>query len=81
MFIARLTDEPDIRIFGRAIGMEHEPGRDDATSSDIARRDWVVHVRFERLHARALALAHAPGVRLAGASHRASSAQPARWRR
>ena len=40
MFIAYLTDEPDIRIFGRAIGMKHQPGRDDATLEDIALRDW-----------------------------------------
>ena len=41
MFIARLTDEPDIRIFGRAVAMRHEPGRDDATPADIERREWV----------------------------------------
>ena len=40
MYIARLTDEPDIRIFGRAIGVAHEPGRDDATPGDIAHRPW-----------------------------------------
>ncbi|MEY8838668.1 phospholipase D family protein, partial [Cribrihabitans sp. XS_ASV171] len=32
IFIARLTRDPnDIRIFGRAVGMKHQPGRDDAT--------------------------------------------------
>ena len=41
MFIARLTDEPDIRVFGRAIALEHQPGRDDATDEDIALREWV----------------------------------------
>ena len=41
MFIARLTDEPDIRVFGRAIGLKHEPGRDDATQADIKLRSWI----------------------------------------
>lgn len=41
MFIARLTDEPDIRVFGRAIAIEHQPGSDDATADDIALREWV----------------------------------------
>ena len=40
MFIARLTDEKDIRIFGRAIGKAYEHGLDDATPEDIARRSW-----------------------------------------
>ena len=40
MFMARFTDEPDIRIFGRAIGMKHHPGRDDASPEDIERREW-----------------------------------------
>ncbi len=40
MFIARLTDEPDIRIFGRAIAMKHDPDRDNASREDIARRSW-----------------------------------------
>ena len=40
MFIGQLTDEPDIRIFGRAIGMKHEPGRDDATVEEIKDRTW-----------------------------------------
>ena len=31
MFIALLTDEPDIRVFGRAVALKHEPDRDDAT--------------------------------------------------
>ena len=38
IFIARLTNDPnDIRVFGRAIGTRHVPGRDDATPADIAR--------------------------------------------
>lgn len=43
MFIGRLTrqdGENDIRIFGRAWAYAHEPGVDDATWADIARRDW-----------------------------------------
>ena len=41
IFMGRLTRNPnDIRIFGRAIGMMYEPGRDDATAADIARRPW-----------------------------------------
>jgi hypothetical protein len=43
MFISRLTGDPnDIRVFGRAIGLRHIPGRDDATAEDIARRPWKV---------------------------------------
>ena len=41
MFIARLTKEPnDIRIFGRAIAMKHDPDRDNASPEDIALRPW-----------------------------------------
>ena len=40
MFVGRLTNEPDIRVFGRAIGMKHEPGRDDATAEEIEHRPW-----------------------------------------
>lgn len=43
MFIGRLTRQDgdnDIRIFGRAWAYAHEPGVDDATWDDIARRDW-----------------------------------------
>ncbi len=41
MFIASLTEAPpDIRVFGRAIAMRHEEGRDDATPVDIARLEW-----------------------------------------
>ena len=39
IFIAWLTQDPtDIRVFGRAVGMEYEAGRDDATRADIERR-------------------------------------------
>jgi hypothetical protein len=52
IFIARLTENPnDIRIFGRAIGMKHQPGRDDATEADIERRPWKSQwPRYVRLH-------------------------------
>lgn len=52
IFIGRLTKEPnDIRIFGRAIGMRYEPGRDDATSADIALRPWKTSwSRYVRVH-------------------------------
>ncbi|SDE89045.1 phospholipase D family protein [Rhodospira trueperi] len=52
IFIARLTRDPnDIRIFGRAIGMKYQPGRDDATPDDIARRAWKEKwPRYIRVH-------------------------------
>lgn len=57
VFIARLTRDPnnvhpnDIHIFGRAIGMKHQPGRDDATAADIALRPWKeVWSRYIRVH-------------------------------
>ena len=51
MFIARLTDEPDIRIFGRAIGMKYHPVRDDASPEDIERRPWKEKwSRYIRVH-------------------------------
>lgn len=41
MFVGRLTERPnDIRVFGRAIGMKHVRGRDDASRADRVRRDW-----------------------------------------
>lgn len=43
MFIGRLTEDPnDIRVFGRAIGMRHVPGRDDATDAEKLVRDFKV---------------------------------------
>jgi len=52
IFIARLTSDPnDIRIFGRAVGMKHRPGRDDATPADIAHRPWKEKwPRYIRVH-------------------------------
>ena len=40
MFMGRFTDEPDIRIFGRAVGMKHRPDWDNASDEDIQRRWW-----------------------------------------
>ena len=39
MFIARFV-HGDTRVFGRAIALKHEPGRDDATRRDVRRRSW-----------------------------------------
>ena len=51
MLIARLTNEPDIRIFGRAIGMKYHPGRDDASPEDIEHRPWKEKwPRYIRVH-------------------------------
>ena len=52
MFIARLTKEPnDIRIFGRAIAMKHDPVRDNASPEDIALRPWKEQwPRYIRVH-------------------------------
>lgn len=52
MFIARLTDEPnDMRVIGRAIAMRHVRERDEASSEDIARRDWKSHwSQYIRVH-------------------------------
>ena len=51
IYFGRLVRDPkDIRVFGRAIGMAHVPGRDDATEADIARRSWKVrHRRYVRV--------------------------------
>jgi hypothetical protein len=41
MFMGRMVKDPDdILIYGQAIGMCHVEGRDDASESDIAIRDW-----------------------------------------
>lgn len=42
MFMGRLVQNPnDILIFGRAVGMAHQPERDDATDADIQLRAWL----------------------------------------
>jgi len=44
IYISRLVANPsDIVIYGRATGLAHVPGRDDATPSDIHRRQWKNH--------------------------------------
>ncbi len=52
IFLGRLTLDPnDIRIFGRAIGMRHKPGRDDATKEYIQERSWKKDwSRYVRVH-------------------------------
>lgn len=51
MFVSRLVQGPDIRIFGRAVALRHEPGRDDANDADIARRPWKKRwPRYIRVH-------------------------------
>ncbi|ADZ70453.1 phospholipase D family protein [Polymorphum gilvum] len=55
MYIGRLTRDPngknDIHVFGRAIAVRHEPGRDDATDKEIARQPWLATwPRFVRVH-------------------------------
>lgn len=51
MFVARLVEGPDIRVFGRGIGLAHRPGRDDATQADIQLREWKsVLPRYVRVH-------------------------------
>jgi hypothetical protein len=67
LFMGRLVKEPnDILIFGRAIGMEYEKGRDDATASDISlrawREKWPHYIRVH--HAQFIAGVLGNGVRL-----------------
>lgn len=52
MFMGRMVKEPnDILIYGRAIGMRHDPGRDDATAEDISLRAWKVKwPHYVRVH-------------------------------
>lgn len=41
MFMGRLAKDPnDVLIYGRAIAIQHVPGRDDATEAEIKLRDW-----------------------------------------
>ena len=51
MFISRLVKGPDIRIFGRAIALKHQEGRDDATQANIQLRPWKSRwPRYIRIH-------------------------------
>jgi hypothetical protein len=41
MFIGRMTRAPnDVRIFGQAIALQHQEGRDDASPAEIEKRPW-----------------------------------------
>lgn len=52
MFMAHLVSGPnDIVVYGRAVARAHEPGRDDASAEDIARRPWLLRwPHFIRVH-------------------------------
>ena len=51
MFISRLVRGPDIRVFGRAVALKHQAGRDDATPADVERRPWKARwSRYIRVH-------------------------------
>jgi len=68
MYIARMTRDPnDMRIFGRAIGMRHLPGRDDATPEDVAVRrykeKWSRYVRVHHAEFVAGPLSHGVSLR------------------
>jgi len=40
VFLGRITNERDIRIFGRAIGLQHRDDNDNATATEITDRPW-----------------------------------------
>lgn len=51
MFIARLLDDGDIMVFGRAVAIKYTPGKDDATEADIVLREWMENwPHFVRVH-------------------------------
>lgn len=67
IFMGRLTRNPnDVRIFGLAMGMKYQPGRDDATATEIAvrgwKKDWPRYIRVH--HAQFVAGTMANGVSL-----------------
>jgi hypothetical protein len=41
MFFARMMDDRDMRIFGRAIAIRHDPAVDNASPADIADLEWL----------------------------------------
>jgi hypothetical protein len=42
MFMGHLVSGPnDIKVYGRAVAMAYEEGRDDASAEDIGRRPWL----------------------------------------
>ena len=52
MFLARITRDPnDILVYGRAIGMAHVDGRDEASLAEIALRPWKAdYSNYVRIH-------------------------------
>jgi hypothetical protein len=52
IFFGRLVRNPDdILVFGRAIGIRHVEGRDDATAAEVAARPWKVDwPHYVRVH-------------------------------
>ena len=52
MFMGRLVKRPkDVLIFGRAVGVRHQPGRDDASPEDLILRDWKeIWPHYVRVH-------------------------------
>lgn len=52
MFMGRLVQDPnDILIYGRAIGMRHEKGRDDATDREAITHSWKArYPHYIRVH-------------------------------
>lgn len=40
-FFARMMDDGDMMIFGRAIAIQHDPASDDASTSEIAEWEWL----------------------------------------
>lgn len=51
MYIARLVQDGDIRVFGRALGLAYRQGRDDATEADVSARSWKSRWgRYIRVH-------------------------------
>ena len=52
IFMGRLVSQPDdILIYGRAFGLHHEPGRDDASAADMKLRPWKAQwPHYVRVH-------------------------------
>lgn len=52
MFMGQLVKGPnDIKVYGRAVALAYEEGRDDAGAEDIARRPWLERwPHFIRVH-------------------------------
>jgi hypothetical protein len=52
IFMGRLVGNPnDIMIYGRAVGMRHVEGRDEASAKDLKRRPWKVEwSNYIRVH-------------------------------